>query len=112
MGMQDPKRQERIAQSQTKPSRATITEIDQFLAEHGEIKVPEAPSTIPLLNVFYLQDNLKPLEAAYRLKKLAGEIEGAFSFDTDTFTATVAITVATEEADSRRVIPSRCGNWL
>merc|ERR1719499_965956 len=97
--MQDPKRQERIAHSQTKPSRATITEIDQFLAEHGEIKVPEAPSTIPLLNVFYLQDNLKPLEAAYRLKKLAGEIEGAFSFDTDTFTATVAITVATEEAD-------------
>jgi len=97
--MQDPKRQERIANSQTKPSRATVSELETFLKEHEEVVVPEAPAAIPLLNVFYLQDGLKPLEAVYRLKKIAAEINGVFNFDINEFIATVDITVATEEAD-------------
>lgn len=97
--MQDPKRQERIANSQTKASRATVSDAEQFANQYKELQVPAVPATVPLLNVYYLQDNLAPIDAVYRLKKLATEINGGFAFDTESFTATVQVTVATEEAD-------------
>jgi len=99
--MKDPKRQERIANSQTKPSRAIEDDLTKWMKMNENVQVPAAPDLIPLLNVFYLQDDLstKPLEAAFKIKSHADDINAAFNWDPKAFKATVAVTIATESSD-------------
>jgi len=97
--MQDPKRQERIANSQTKPSRAGDDPVEKFKEENKDVVVPVAPAMLPMLNMFVLQDDLEPLGAVHRLKEIAKESRAGFKFDPKTFTVDVAYTVATEDSD-------------
>jgi len=94
--MSDPKRQERIENSQVKQTSRGA----EFVAKYADLPVPTHLGPLPIMNCYAVSPGVNPIEIPDIAIDTAAELSGTHIWDPDNFAVTVQVTAATEDSDS------------